>query len=313
MHENDLSAAHDQARKLRQLAQPGAGVPPRPATSGTGPHCILLAEFPAQGRSAPLGWFLANELLRRLSRVTVGARGLLVDLAPAASRMRGVIERSMASGLGEPPPTLQPLWQETAHGRVLRKWEPLAGRRLDVVAQTDNVLPSPVQYQRINEQLIRQLACPARWGQPQYDVTVLCAAGDGIPLDAACWQAADDILVVWSPELCEADPLKAQLNARIPSLAATQRIGCVYPAPSGLLGWLSGRSKGRAPASDPPPDHSRGDPASAPVQWYAQWNVPLVPWPTTGMHMRQYRRAARRIAGRLSRMTLEGLLPRRAG
>ncbi|RMF42395.1 MAG: hypothetical protein D6753_07665 [Planctomycetota bacterium] len=310
MHERDLAAPQDQAQKLRQLAQSDTADAPRPATAAVGPHCILLAEFPAQGRTAPLAWFLAQELLRRLSKVTIGGRGLLVDLAPAASRLRELVDQLQAGGFEAAPPPLQPLWEETAHGRVLRKWEPQGGRWLDVVAQTDSVLPSPVQYQRINEQLIRHLASRGQWHQPRYDVTVLCAGGDGIPLDGACWQAADDILVLWSPELCGADQLQAQLQARMPGLASTQRTSWVCPVPSGVWRWMGQRR--RAPAAAARSAAAEGEPASVQLGWHAHWNLPLAAWPTSAMHLRQYRRAARRIAARLSKLALRELLPRRA-
>ncbi|GIW97185.1 MAG: hypothetical protein KatS3mg111_0518 [Pirellulaceae bacterium] len=307
MLDADSRRAADQAQRLREIAGGQEPVAPVPLVH-SGPHCVLVAEFPAQGRGGPLAWFLAEELARRLRRQRPGAKSLLVDLTPAGSRMDRMLAFS-GNDKRQGAPTFQPLWQCTSHGRVLSEWTPKPHNALDVLAQVHGELPTSDQYLRITEQLVRHLASRSHWGAYGYESVTMLALAEGVALDQACWSAADDIIILWSPALIAWEQLQIQLQARLPQRLSGQRLSCLYPVNAPLFPWLSAR-RGKPVAAGAAVAGATTLAGGAGGDWQAEWTMPLPAWPRTSFSMSLYRRAARRIAARIHCLALDQIFSR---
>ena len=190
----------DQASRLRQLASPL----PRHISRFSlrfadvlkqNPRIVLISEFPVLQSAYGLAW----ELARQFS--VAGGKTAIVDLAPAASRLpdqlrtshRPPLERELERALA----AQQPLWSDAPHGRGLASWEPPAADTVTLIAQPPGAFPAAEQMPRICEQLLRSLdssSRPTREAAPSWQTLILLSEVQGIPLDAPCWQAADEIL-----------------------------------------------------------------------------------------------------------------------
>ncbi len=199
---------HDQARRLRELARPslsaGAGASSSLPTETRGlrqgspvsertPRVILISELPALQGALPLALQVAQRL------AASGQRVLVVDLTPSASRLLP-FDGQPGSVLGSGIRHTSPLWAASPHGLAMALGTPDVAHPVNVVAQPPGDCPSSAQMPRICEQLVRQLGkMGRRWDADQpldYQTVVLLSECVGVPLDSACWQAADDVLVL---------------------------------------------------------------------------------------------------------------------
>jgi len=273
---------HDQAQVLRKLAQPATsggapepikfiglaadslrpvgsepvgsepagtqsvtdGVDPMPAPQGlrlqhkidNTPHVVLISEM----HSLQGGIALALHLARQVS--DSGQRVLLVDLAPAASRLGDAIAAN-PQRFRDWGDQVQPLWTPAPHGRTLHAWNN-SRLQLDVVAQLATEFPTAEQMPRICEQLVRQLGQPRSPDTDekpkQYCTVFLLSEFVGVPLDSAAWQAADEIWLLHDT-VKKAEQIRAGLAARLSPRSRGQRMVLLAKQAPTLRNWASRR------------------------------------------------------------------------
>ncbi len=273
---------HDQAQVLRKLAQPAAsggaseqiksnglvadslrpvgsksvgsepmqtpsvtgGVDPTRAPQGlrlqhkidNAPHVVLISETHSLQGGIALALHLANQISDD------GHRVLLVDLAPAASRLGDAIAAN-PQRFRDWIDQVQPLWTPAPHGRTLHTWN-TSRLQLDVVAQLASDFPTAEQMPRICEQLVRQLGqqrSPESEDQPkQYRTVFLLSEFVGVPLDSAAWQAADEIWLLHDMAI-KAEQIRAGLAARLSPRSRGQRMVLLAKQPPTLRNWASRR------------------------------------------------------------------------
>lgn len=256
-HDSTDNASHDQARRLRELATPGFTPPTRQdcerSFPGFAPRVIMVSEFPTLQGGFPLAWYLARAFSQASRRATA-----LVDLTPSASRLAAQL-----AALGDPDcdtslSARQPLWHDTFQGKTLAPWKfgrqsiddqlagqaPLGVPRVDVIAQPGGQFPTAEQLPRICEQLLRRFSggsgnAVAR--PPMWSDIVLVSDAHGVPLDSACWQAADAIVLLLPPNPDFREQASAALAARLPRKSEAQRIFQLGKRPSFLQPWLPTR------------------------------------------------------------------------
>ena len=247
--------AGDQAEGLRQLRRSA------PASEGRGrvlpwPRLVLISEFPGTDAGARFAFHLARALGSQ-SADGFAEHSLLVDLAPAASRTPQVLADWI------PADRYPPLWSEMAVGQSLSTIE-LGGKLALAVAAESQMTPSPVdQLPRRYEQFVRQLSRRARWRW-----IVLLALDHIVPLDRACWQAADDILLLGNSEAADCQRQAAALRSRVIDADPQRRLWTLATRrTSWQVPWRS-RSHAHATA-----EHwTSTDMAPRPL--------PAVPWPS---------------------------------
>lgn len=268
---------HDQAQVLRKLARPVSGggaseaiqsiglsadgpraVPGKPVDAQAVAESNLPARSPHESRSqhkienAPHvvlvsethslqgGLALALHLARQIS--DSGQRALLVDLAPAASRLGDAIAAN-SQRFPDWTDQVQPLWTPAPHGRTLHTWN-TSRLPLDIVAQLTTEFPTAEQMPRICEQLVRQLGQQRSQesdGLPKHYRTVfLLSEFVGVPLDSAAWQAADEIWLLHDIGM-KAEPIRAGLAARLSPRSRGQRMVLLAKQPPKLRNWASRR------------------------------------------------------------------------
>ncbi len=190
----------DQAEGLRQLRRPDAAV----ATTHTvlpWPRVVLISEFPGTDFGARFAFHLATSLGASENEPS---QSLLVDLAPAASRLPHLLSDHI------PCNRYPALWTELAAGHSLCTYD--LNKRLPAVAAESHSVPHALdQLPRLYEQLMRQIIRQSdRWRW-----IVLLALDQVVPLDRACWQAADDIVLMCNQESTACHRQAAALRARI--------------------------------------------------------------------------------------------------
>lgn len=293
-HLQNRARAGDQAEGLRQLRRidaPHDGLP-MPARMPASipairilpwPRVVLISEFPGSDVGARFGFHLASALSQpNLSSDGSSARqNLLVDLAPAASRLPDVLADLV------PVKGYQPLWNALAAGKPLAVAELNKRHHVSVAAESQTVPCAVDQLPRVYEQLIRALS-----RQPdRYRWIVMLGLDSVVPLDRACWQAADDVLLVGNHELSDCHRQAAAVRSRIDD---TEPQRAVWTLPK-RLSWLRGRQE-----------------ALTSTRWLeagiASKMLPLVSWPArcSAMSLREgsrvdglLRRGARQVAERL--------------
>lgn len=232
----------DQARRLRQLAQPSGTDGPTSRSTNKQfrhlqPHVVLVSEFPGLQQAYLLAWHLAH----RLSNRRVGSR--LVDLAPAASRLPHCLATAHPARDGLKHLIPQPLWSESLHGRRLASWVKVADSPVSIVAQPAGHFPTAEQMPRICEQLLRAVRRAGDETGTSSDSAgrqnlILLSECNGLPLDQACWQAADEIILL-VPELPGASELvRSAIAARLPQRSDAQRIFLLWQRNDWRSGWL---------------------------------------------------------------------------
>lgn len=183
--------AGDQAEGLRQLLKPETGAI-APASGSVRvldwPRIVLISEYPGTDVGARFAYHLASTLGGCFDRQPSEPRlpSLLLDLAPAASRLPHVLADRL------PADRYPPLWSELAAGRSLATLG-IGGVAPLAVAAEYKLVPAVLdQLPRLYEQLVRQLSRSST----RFGWVVLLALDHIVPLDRACWQAADDIVLL---------------------------------------------------------------------------------------------------------------------
>ncbi len=214
----------DQASRLRELAVPGPWKT-RPDivasdVSKLNPRVVLISEFPAMHGGFLLAWHLAKHFAGDHRRTAI------IDLAPSASRLPMHLQN-----LGETPVDVlqacQPLWSDTPLGRGLANWKMDSQSNIDLVAQPAGHFPTADQMPRIVEQLLRTISgrnvFAGRDHRCSWSNIILLSDAHGVPLDDACWQAADAIVMLLPESASFCEQAQTALTARIPRRSEYQR------------------------------------------------------------------------------------------
>ncbi len=224
----------DQAEGLRQLRRfdPASGSPSSGSSQASltnaalgpairvldWPRVVMISEHPSSDVGARFAFHLACALGRCESMgseavLTSSAHSqpaalphnLLVDLAPAASRLPSVLADLV------PAKAYHPLWSNLAAGKPLAPAELGTRYQLSIAAEAQTVPCSIDQLPRVYEQLVRAISrhsAAYRW-------IVMLGLDSVVPLDKACWQAADDIVLVDNDELSGCERQAASMRSRI--------------------------------------------------------------------------------------------------
>lgn len=206
--------ASDQAEGLRQLRRSenvfpanSAGAAGAEAAGGVWPRMVVVSELPGSDAGARFAFHLARALGQRASQpgsADAARRSLLVDLAPAASRL----PQAMSDCI--PIDRYRPMWAELSAGRCLPIYDFGSRMPLAVAAQSALTPPALDQLPRLYEQLLRGLQRQGSWGW-----IVLLAVDHVLPIDRACWQAADDIVLVGRADMASDRSHAAALRSRL--------------------------------------------------------------------------------------------------
>lgn len=197
----------DQAEGLRQLRRVDGSHGPSVRVLNW-PRVVMISECPGGDVGARFAFHLACALGREPTGHGVAApstHNLLVDLAPAASRMPGVLADLV------PAKAYHPLWSALAAGKPLAPAELGTRYKVSVAAESHSV-PCPIdQLPRVYEQLVRAISRHSA----EYRWIVMLGLDSIVPLDKACWQAADDIVLVDNHELSGCQRQAAAMRSRI--------------------------------------------------------------------------------------------------
>lgn len=258
----------DQASRLREMARPS---PQSSSTIGTNvqlttqnlrlnpelpttldPRVVLISEYPVLQGAFELAWRLAQQHAR------AGGRTAIVDLSPSASRLPAELARLQESHVDTALTHRQSLWSLTPHGRGLTIWsegsEPVEanGGSIDIIAQPAGEYPTAEQLPRIYEQFLRAVGSGRRGNQlpaVKWNTIVLLSEAHGVPLDAACWQAADEILFALPKSDSYYEAARAALTARLSSSTGQQRRLALWKH-EGLLNKWPIRRRTRSTSGD---------------------------------------------------------------
>ena len=236
----------DQASRLRELAVPGPwkirpDVVPIEGSQHN-PRVVLISEFPAMHGGFLLAWHLAKLLAADDRRTAI------IDLAPSASRLPMHLQK-----LGETPASVlqacQPLWSDTPLGRGLANWKMDSPSNIDLVAQPAGQFPTADQMPRIVEQLLRTISgrsgFAGRDHRCAWSNIILLSDAHGVPLDDACWQAADAIVMLLPESATFCEQAQTALTARIPHRSEHQRRLLLWKQ-SAPFPWMPGRPSDQA-------------------------------------------------------------------
>lgn len=252
----------DQAEGLRQMRR--IDQPHGPSVRVLNwPRVVMISECASSDVGARFAFHLTCALGREPqnhSAAVPSTHNLLVDLAPAASRLPGVLADLV------PAKAYHPLWSGLAAGKALAPAE--LGTRYQVsVAAESQPVPCPIdQLPRVYEQLVRAISRHSN----EYRWIVMLGLDGIVPLDRACWQAADDIVLVDNHDLSGCQRQAAAMRSRIDD-SDPQRTIWTLPKRARWTdrfspAWLSAR---------------RGDTAS--TRWLeaglACKTLPVVGWP----------------------------------
>ncbi len=179
---------------------------------------------------------------------SAGQQNLLIDLSPAASRLPHVLADWI------PANSYHPLWSQLASGRALwpnavNEPAPLSRRSsfsgdsklsrctFAVAAEAQPTPCAVEQLPRLYEQLVRQLS-----RQPdRYRWIVLLAADSIVPIDRACWQAADDVVLLAGSEPTAGQRQLAIVRNRIDAEQPERTLWTMPKRRPGLMGLLASR------------------------------------------------------------------------
>lgn len=231
----------DQAEGLRQLRKPETPtIVPSSSSSRVldWPRIVLISEFPGTDAGARFAYHLASTLGHPANQQPGEPRqqSLLVDLAPAASRLPQVLADRL------PADRYPPLWSELASGRTLATLS-IGGETPLAVAAEDKLVPAVLdQLPRLYEQLVRQLS---RGGQ-RFGWIVMLALDHIVPLDRACWQAADDIVLLGGTGVTDCQRQAVALRTRLSEVEPDRSL---WTLPTRRGGWLSRRTSPSLSAS----------------------------------------------------------------
>ncbi len=231
--------SQDQASRLRELAEPAI----RPDSGGAqpnvpqqhSPRVTMLSELPATSGCIQLAWHLAKGVSDSKHR------SLIVDLSPSASRLPTILKDLIRLETSGAVPDIQPLWHQSPHGKTLAAWRPRRNSHIDLVAQPSGEVPTAEQMPRICEQLVRQIAKAER--QPDGAVGGLwswvffISESGGIPLDSACWEAADEILLAYPDDEAARQQVISAIQARLPRKQAIQRLVLLLKQTPSIRDW----------------------------------------------------------------------------
>jgi hypothetical protein len=307
----------DQASRLREMA--GPLTPPispdavkalastknsslmSPQPTLLDPHVVLISEYPILQGGFELAWRLAQQYGR------LGRRTAIVDLSPSASRLPAELGRLHETQADAALTRRQSLWIHTPHGRVLTPWSDVYAQdatdcnAIDIIAQPVGEYPTAEQLPRIYEQFLRAVGSGRRGNQPaaaKWNTIVLLSEAHGIPLDAACWQAADEILFALPHSTGYLDEARAALSARLSAATGVQRRVALWKQEGLLSNWAIRRWARMTEI-----DHSMTLPGfdDRPIVWPHQSHSLF-----SAQRQRQpaFSRAARKLVGELSRLTL---------
>jgi hypothetical protein len=246
----------DQASRLREMASPTAHTTSTTAvnsataitnsslTSGLptrlDPRVVLISEYPILQGGFELAWRLAQQHCRS------GSHTAIVDLSPSASRLPAELARLQDSQLEAALAGRQSLWSHTPHGRRLTTWSEggaradLSNGSIDIIAQPAGEYPTAEQLPRIYEQFLRAVGSGRRGNQlpaAKWNTIVLLSEAHGVPLDAACWHAADEILFALPSSVSYLEESQAALAARLSNTTGQQRRLALWKHDSLLSSW----------------------------------------------------------------------------
>lgn len=218
----------DQAEGLRQLRRIDQSTNVRVLEW---PRVVLISEFPGTDIGARFAFHLACALGRNaVGTPSACQTSLLVDLAPAASRLPHILTDYV------PANRYPKMWAELAAGRALSPID-LGELPLSVAAESQSSTPAMDQLPRLYEQLVRQLGR----GTQRWRWIVLIALDQILPLDRACWQAADDIVLLGNRELTGCHRQAAALRSRVLE-SDPQRT--IWTVPKRATNWIQWGSEG---------------------------------------------------------------------
>lgn len=224
LNSNDRREFEDQATRLRELARPNRTASQSVSVSSNEqtPYVVLLSELPANQGVIPLTLHLADQLQTSQSRT------LVTDLAPSASKLAMLADSParLLKHIGFEE--IQQLWNETPNGKSLACGRLPEKPSVMLAAQPSGDHPSADQMPRICEQLLRFLRQnPANRNlhEPSRSLhrVFLTSESLGVPLDQACWQAADEIVLL-CPYPVDVEHVGSILTARLPTVPHRQRI-----------------------------------------------------------------------------------------
>ncbi|MCC6511596.1 MAG: hypothetical protein IT423_21030 [Pirellulaceae bacterium] len=243
----------DGLRQLRRLDAPAGGGPAMRLL--TWPRVILISEFPGTDVGARFGFHLARALSQPGSldaastqpeaaitefdaaHSTAPIQNMLIDLAPAASRLPHVLADHV------PLNAYQALWSTLAAGKPWSGYE-LCKRFNMLVAAESQASPCAVdQLPRVYEQLIRQISRQ----NERYRWIVMLAVDSVVPLDRACWQAADDVVLIGGDELSSCHRQAAAMRCRIDDQDPQRTVWTLPKRPGSWMRALSSAWLGYTP------------------------------------------------------------------
>ncbi len=215
----------DQAEGLRQLRRVDA---PQGASVRVlnWPRVVMISESAGSDVGARFAFHLTCALGREPHDHVAGSttHNLLVDLSAAASRLPGVLADLV------PAKAYHPLWSNLAAGKPLAPAELGTRYRVSVAAESQ-LVPCPIdQLPRVYEQLVRSISRNSE----QYRWIVMLGLDGIVPLDRACWQAADDIVLVDNFDLSGCRRQVAAMRSRIDE-SDPQRTIWMLPK---RVGWM---------------------------------------------------------------------------
>ena len=159
--------------------------------------------------------------------------------------------------------------------------------------------------QRICEQLLRNLLHP---NGSRFELVYFLSSAHGIPVDQACWAAADNALLFWDQNSYTAVELAAAVESRLAQNSIAQRVTLVHTRQAAL--HKLGLRRGGLRIVEPPEWHPQdeGMNLSAPVSGVLER---AEHWEATIARAGSWSRIASQLTGALDRLPV-GSLTRRA-
>ena len=211
-HSANRGRPEDQAEGLRQMRRTDAAQGPSVRVLNW-PRVVMISECPGSDSGARFAFHLTCALGRDSfskdnlanSANVAAPHNLLVDLAPAASRLPDVLADLV------PAKAYHPLWSSLAAGKALAPAELGTRYQVSVAAESQTIPCAIDQLPRLYEQLVRAISR----NSTEYRWIVMLGLDGIVPLDKACWQAADDIVLVDNAELSGCQRQAAAMRSRV--------------------------------------------------------------------------------------------------